>query len=393
MHVGVDATCWHNQRGYGRHARALLRALVRIDPESRYSFFLDSPNGDAHTGDALPEGVSVCIVRADAPTAVAAAANGHRSVRDMWRMSRALSTADVDVLLFPTVYSYVPAFTRAKKVVMIHDVIAEKYPALTLPNRMARLFWKTKVALGRWQADVLVTVSDHSRQGIVEQFKVAPERVHVVGEASDPVFRVLDNPQPTPRLAALGLDQAGRTMVYVGGFSPHKNLEMLVRCFASLMAADGFADLRLILVGEYEKEVFHSYAGTIRKLVEQLRIGHRVVFTGYLPDDDLVVLLNRATVLALPSLLEGFGLPAVEAAACGCPVVATTASPLPALLVDGGKFVDPHDHAGWESTLCEVLASESLRERMRQVGIAAAKRLTWEAAAQQLLAVLRKVVA
>jgi glycosyltransferase involved in cell wall biosynthesis len=92
-------------------------------------------------------------------------------------------------------------------------------------------------------------------------------------------------------------------------------------------------------------------------------------------------------------LLEGFGLPAIEAAACGCPVLATTASPLPTLLGDGGRFVDPLDSAGWERALIEVLHSEELRQRMRDAGLAAARRLTWDLAAQQLQTVLRKVVA
>ncbi len=388
MRIGVDATCWHNNRGYGRHARALLRALVQGDGDHSYVFVTDSLAGF----DALPPQVEVRRVAASAPTVEAASAAGRRGLGDMWRMSRALAAPDLDVLLFPTVYSYVPVFSRAKKVVMIHDVIAEKYPQLTVPRRLARCLWRAKVALGRWQAHALVTVSEFSRRGLVEHFRLRPERVHVVGEASDPVFRVLDDSQPTPRLAALDLAE-GRLLVYVGGFSPHKNLKTLVAAFASLASQDDLKDVRLVLVGEYEKEVFHSYYGTIRRQAEALGLGRRVVFTGFLPDEELVVLLNRATALALPSLLEGFGLPAVEAAACGCPVVATTASPLPELLGSGGLFVDPADGPGWERALLEVLRSEELRRRLREEGVAAARRLTWDAAAGQLLAVLDQVAA
>ncbi len=387
LRIGVDATCWRNLRGYGRHARALLNALVRQDRENRYTFLVDSFIPTAE----LPPGVEIRQVAASAPAAVAASANGHRSLRDMWRMSRSLSKAQVDVLLFPTVYSYVPVWCRAKKVLLIHDVIAEKYPQLTLPRRLSRLLWRTKVALGRWQADALVTVSEHSRQGLVDHFRINPERIHVVGEANDPVFRVFDDPHPTPRLQALGLPRSGRSIIYVGGFSPHKNLEMLVAVFARLAARPEFADVHLLLVGEYEKEVFHSQAAILHRQVDQLRLGDRVTFTGFLPDEDLVVLLNRATVLALPSLLEGFGLPAIEAAACGCPVVATTASPLPGLLGRGGRFVEPTDQSGWESALAEVLASDAVRRQMREAGLAATRLLTWDAAAQGLLGILRKV--
>src|SRR4029079_11386601 len=100
MKIGVDATCWHNNRGYGRHARALLSALARIDGENRYTFFLDAREGL----ESLPPSVEPSLVRADAPASVAASANGHRTMRDMWRMSKALSNPSLDLLLFPTIY-------------------------------------------------------------------------------------------------------------------------------------------------------------------------------------------------------------------------------------------------------------------------------------------------
>ncbi len=181
-------------------------------------------------------------------------------------------------------------------------------------------------------------------------------------------------------------------LAYVGGFGPHKNLDQLLRVFASIAGSPGLEDVRLVMVGEYEKEVFYSRAGSLRGQVEDLGLSGRVVFTGFLPDEDLVVLLNRATALVLPSLMEGFGLPAVEAAACGCPVVATTASPLPDLLGEGGLFADPESAEQLERALRDVLGSESLRAGLGAAGLEAAGRLTWDAAAGQLQSVIREVV-
>ncbi len=388
MHIGVDATCWQNNRGYGRHARALLSALVHLDMGNQYTFFMDSTEGL----ESIPGKVQVQVVRTSVPSTIAASSTGHRSFRDMARMSRAVSSGDFDLLLFPTIYTYIPVFSRAKKIVIIHDVIAEHYAHLTLPTYRARLFWKTKVALGRWQADVIVTISDYSKQEILKRFKISPERVFVVGEASDPAFRLLEHPMLTPRLEALGLTQNGRSIVYVGGFSPHKNLESLVSTFAKVVSQKAFSDVRLFMVGEFKKEVFHSYFGTIKKQVDDLKISDRVIFTGYLPDEELVVLLNLSTVLVLPSLMEGFGLPAVEAAACGCPVIATTASPLPNLLGKGGLYVNPAEPRELEFALIRVLESEGLRRHMRETGLAATRQLTWDAAAREMMTVIQKVV-
>ncbi len=387
MHIGIDATCWQNNRGYGRHARALLSTLVQLDTENRYTFYLDS----VENSDTLPPQAEARWVSTSAPTVRAASSNGHRSIGDMWQMSRALSDARLDLIFFPTVYSYVPVLSRAKKILMIHDIIADKFPHLTLPSRTGRFFWNAKSALGRWQADAIATVSNFSRDEIVRHFGLAEERVFVVGEASDPIFRRLDHPRPTPYLRLLGIDETARMVLYVGGFGPHKNLEALVAVFSRIAAKEELSDVRLVMVGEHDREVFHSYFGTIKQQVEELGVGNRVIFTGYLPDDELLVLLNLGTVLVLPSLMEGFGLPAVEAAACGCPVIATTASPLPQLLGEGGIYFEPTNLTGFRDALTSVLASSGLRGHMRDAGLAAAQGLTWDAAARQLLNLIEQV--
>lgn len=381
MKIGVDATCWQNSRGYGRHARALLQALVQLDKENQYTFFMDS----TEEAESVPSEAKVHVVTSEKPTALAASANGHRSLSDMWRMSRAMSQGNFDLLFFPTIYSYVPVFNRAKKVVMIHDIIAERFPQLTLPKRTSRMFWKAKVALGRWQADAIATVSEFSRDCLVQQFKLDPESVFVVGEASDSVFRVLPDSELSPRLLDAGITNSHRYITYVGGFNPHKNLETLVEAFASVTKQEACADVRLVMVGENKKEVFHSYFATIKKQVEELGLSNRVIFTGFLSDEDLVILLNHSTVSVLPSLMEGFGLPAVEAAACGCPVIATTESPLPGLLKEGGIYFEPTNTDELINALVKVLSSQTLRMQMSNAALQSANKLTWGAAAKQMM--------
>jgi glycosyltransferase involved in cell wall biosynthesis len=386
MQIAVDATCWHNRRGYGRHARALLRALVELDRGNRYTLFLDS----IEDAEPTPPECEVRILRSAVPTFRAASATGHRTLADMGRMSRALSAREFDMVLFPTIYSYVPVFSSARKLIMVHDIIAETYPKLTIPGRRERLFWDVKVRLGYWQADALITVSEYSRTGILKRFHVNPRNLFVVGEAADPVFRRLDHPVPGPNLLRLGLDGSRRTVLYVGGFSPHKNLEALITAFSRVAARNEFADLQLVMVGDTTGDAFLTCVGALQARIEALGLKEQVIFTGYLDDEDVIVLMNTAELLALPSLMEGFGLPAVEAAACGCPVVATTESPLEALLGEAGIYVGP-DEAGIEDALVRVLSSEQLRVHMRECGLAAARSLTWPAAARQMMDVIERV--
>ena len=388
MRIAVDATCWHNRRGYGRHARALLRALVELDRENQYTLFLDS----VEEAEPTPPGCDVRVLHSSVPTFLAASADGHRSLADMGRMSRALSASEFDLILFPTIYSYVPVFSRARKLVMAHDIIAETYPKLTVPSARARLFWNIKVRLGYWQADALITVSEYSRLGILKYFKVNPRNLYVVGEAADPVFRKLENPVPGPNLKRLAIDGSRRMAVYLGGFSPHKNLTALVNAFARIAASQEFADLQLVLVGDTTGDAFLTCVGALVEQIKALGLENRVVFAGYLGDEDVVVLLNLASVLVLPSLMEGFGLPAVEAAACGCPVVATKESPLAGLLGEGCISVGTGEEEIADA-MARVLSSKALQAHMRERGLEAASRLTWPAAARQMMDVIRKVAA
>jgi alpha-1,3-rhamnosyl/mannosyltransferase len=387
MRIAVDATCWSNRRGYGRFVRALLQAAIAADSRNQYTFFVDYPTDEF----PLPAGVEVVRVAARVPTVKAAAADGSRSLRDMWAMSRALSSRRFDLVFFPSVYSYVPITSRVPQLVTIHDVIPELYPELVFPSLRSRLFWRAKVSLGISQAHLVLTVSDYSRRCLAETLRIPPARMRVVSEASDPVFRRLEAPRPTPLLERLGLLPGTRFVCYVGGFSPHKNLPLLVDVLADLQSHESLRDVRLVFGGDYEGDVFYS---GYRQLVEQVRrlgLEDKVVFTGYLRDADLLALLNLAQLLLLPSFCEGFGLPAVEAAACGTPVVATTRSPLPELLGEGAVILDPDDRAGWTRALVSILSNPARREKMAQAAHAAAQKLSWQNSARQLLEIFEEV--
>jgi len=385
MRIGIDATCWTNRRGYGRFLRALLAATLEVDRQNRYVFFLDDESSEF----PVPQNVEVVRVAAGVPTVRAAASNGSRSLGDMWAMSRAISAQPLDLFFFPSVYSYVPLLGRVPQLVAIHDVIPELFPELVFPSLRSKLFWSAKVKMACAQARLVLTVSEYSRQRLAEVLGLNPLRLRVVPEAGAPAFRRLE-----PGAIAwealyqrLGLPSDARLLVYVGGFSPHKNLPLLVDVFSSLAAQPRFAAARLVLAGDYEGDVFHSGYQQLKQQVERLGLADRVVFTGYLGDDDLVPLLNRAEVLLLPSFCEGFGLPAMEAAACGTPAIVTTRSPLPELMGAGAIALEPEDRAGWLEALERILSDKALRDRMAAAAFEAAGRLSWQSSARHLLAI------
>ena len=390
VRIGVDATCWNQRRGYGRHLRALLRAVYERNHPHEFVLFVDAPPAEEH---APPVGAELRRVYVQTPAATAARAEGSRSLPDMWAMSRALSDPSLDCVFFPTVYSFVPVFTRASKLLMIHDVIAERLPQYVFPTRSGWLKWKAKCALAVRQSRMILTVSDFSRRSIADYFKIPLEKVRVIGEAADAVFRRLPERQWPEALAAKGIRPGGRLITYVGGFSPHKNLLRLLEVFDRLTAEPRLEDVHLVLVGDYSTDPFYSSYPELKRRLDGSRIAARVVFTGFLPDGDLVRLLNHSSLLALPSLMEGFGLPAVEAAACAVPVVATKHSPIPELLGEGAIAVDPHSTEEIHQAIVKVLDDEILRRGMGETAACAAAALSWERAADDLLSAMDEVAA
>src|SRR5208282_1609178 len=318
-------------------------AVLELDKHNHYIFFVDCDCDEF----PLPSDVEVYRVSTKAPAVKAAAADSRRSVADMWAVASAIRRARVDLVYFPTDYTYVPFFIGAPRLVTIHDAIAEMFPELVFPTLRSKIFYRAKIRSGIHQARLLITVSEFSRRQLVEELKISPGRLRVVSEAADPIFRPLQSSSATEVCERWRIPPEARCLIYVGGFSPHKNLFMLLDVVHELVGRDAFRDLRLVLVGDYTGDSFYS---CYDQLANRVRLGSmegHVLFTGRLEDEDLIVLLNRSDALVLPSFGEGFGLPAVEAAACVFNVPATTESPIPELLGQGALAISPGDRSGW----------------------------------------------
>lgn len=393
MRIGIDTGCWLNGRGYGRFTRELLHALCdAVGPEDRLLFFMDEPT--AVEFDLRGEHVERVVTPLSETPSEAAATGGNRRIGDLWRLSRAVGRADLDVFFFPSVYSYFPVPVRLATVVTIHDAIAERFPELTLPSLRDRLFWKLKVGLALRQSRLVLTVSEYSADEISDVHGIPAEKLRVAGEAPSPEYRPpADRSEVTAAARRIGLPEGGRWFTYVGGFNPHKRLDVLIEAHARLLAEDPAEAPYLVLVGSRDSDRFHDNLAELEELIARRGTGDRVVWTGFLPDRDLRALHAGALALVLPSEAEGFGLPAVEAAACGTPVVATRRSPLPRLLDGGGIFVEPGDTGALAGALRTLARDEETRSRMARRAERRAGELSWDRSARSTLAALREAAA
>jgi alpha-1,3-rhamnosyl/mannosyltransferase len=375
LHVGIDATCWTNDRGFGRFTRELVKALARRDTGFRYSLVFDQP-----PEGPVPDGVEVLVAGADRSLSAQSIGKRARAPDYVLRLGLLAGRAGFDVFFFPAVYSYFPLFARTPCVVCYHDTIAERFPELIFPSRLNHRLWQAKTWLAKQQGRRAMTVSQASARELETVLGIPPDRIDVITEGPDPVFRRLDDATRRAARAGIGVPEGAPLLVYVGGFNRHKNVLGLLRAMPAVVEAH--PDVRLAVVGDTSGKGFWDNAGELQAAVDaHPALKERVRFTGYLDDESLAGVLNGASALVFPSLAEGFGLPAVEAMACGAPVLASARGSLPEVVGEAGLFFDPEDPADIAACLNRFLGDAGVRTRLAAAVGPQVAGFTWDRAA------------
>ena len=373
LHICVDATSWVNDRGFGRFTREILKALLARDEGFRYTLLFDQlPE------EPLPPGAEVLTARTDLGLNQSAVGSSARSPGYFLKMARLARSVPYDVFFFPTLYSYFPLLQRKACVVCYHDATAERFPELLFPTKTNHWLWQAKTALARLQTTRAMTVSETSAADLETIHHFAKERIDVVTEAADDVFRVIDDPALRERARARhGIPQDARLLVHVGGMNAHKNLLGLLKAMPQIVEAE--PRTHLALVGDTSGKGFWDNVGELKAFIAANDpLSDHVHFTGYVSDPDLAELLNASEALVFPSLWEGFGLPAVEAMSCGIPVLASNrGGSLPEVVGDAGLLYDPEDPGAIASCITGFLRDDELRARLARNALERSRLFSW----------------
>lgn len=373
MRIVIDYTpAVHQRAGIGRYTRGLVQALARLDTANQYTLLVFGQAGAYFTPTRLPANFKLRYV----------------PISDRWATIlwyRLNLPLPVDLFAGRADLFHGPSFTLPPSLFIpslltVHDLSFLRYPRGAHP---ALLAWLTKAvprSLGR--ARHVLADSQNTRADLIQLMHIPAERITVIGAGVEERFQPATDPETLARIRAR-YRLPDRFVLSVGTLEPRKNLTGLIAAFDQLVTAaeePPAADLHLVMAGGkgwlYDDIFAAAQASPVR---------NRIHFTGYVADEDLPALYSLASLFAFPSHYEGFGIPVLEAMACGTPVVCADNSSLPEVAGGAAVLVEASDTAALTDAMRRLLIDISLRESLIRRGYEQARKFTWDGAAQRLL--------
>ncbi len=380
MRIAIDGSAIPRQMaGAGVYTYNLIRALAATESEHQFVVFARA-------------GLFEDLADLRSPVEVVRVAPSSRPARLAWEQATLpllLRRARADVLHSPHHHTplgarlVLPGSPRPRLVVTFHDVTF-----LLLPRRypiVRRLYMEAITRASARVADAIITPSQTVRNDVIARLGVPGERVVAVAEAAAPQYTPVEDGDTLGRVR-WKYHLPSRYILSVGSLEPGKNRARLIAAYSRLRGAG--TDCPLVIAGQpawrHESDA---------DLAQRLGLGERVRFLGFVPDDDMPALYSAATLLAFPSLYEGFGLPVLEAMACGTPVVTSNISATAEAAGDAALLIDPRDVEALAAAIDRLLSDEALRADLRARGLERAKLFSWQRAARETLSVYEVVAA
>lgn len=283
-----------------------------------------------------------------------------------------------DIDIFYTFSHYAPRFCPVPYIITIYDLSFEKFPQYFKKSDLVKL--KNWTYYSAKKAEAIITISEYSKKDIVDYYKIPENKITVSypGYNQD-VYKIINNQDEIEKIKNK-YKITGKYLIYIGTLQPRKNLTVLLEAISKLK------DIKLVVVGKKG----WLYNDIFEKVIS-LGIKNRVIFTDFIPDTDIARLLNGAEVFVLPSLYEGFGIPVIEAMACGCPVIASDNSSLGEIVADAGLLFYPGSVNNLLSVLEKPLNDVKYREELIKKGLNRARDFNWEKCTNIIFHTIEKV--
>jgi glycosyltransferase involved in cell wall biosynthesis len=377
MRIGIDARfLTHPQLGgFKTYIENLIAALAEVDTDNEYVLYLDrSPDHNTRLPNRL--NFTSHVVPGLLPVF-------GMPWREQVELARQAARDKLDLLHSPSLTA--PLRLTCPLVVTIHDMI------WFFPERFSNgKHWSAQRKLMEWyyrlvpqfaarHASAILTVSEAAKQSIVHHLGITADKVWVTYEAASHIYRPVDDAHQIEAVRQK-YELTSEFILAIGSADPRKNLSTLVKAYA-LLPTTMREQYKLVIVWTH-----HFLATELADQVEELELTTRVQFLKQVPNEDLVLLYNAAALFVFPSLYEGFGLPPLEAMACGTPVVAANNSSIPEIVGDAALLVQAQDTEGMAAMIAQVLTGETVQTSLAEKGLRQAARFSWEKCARQTIA-------
>ena len=365
MRIGIDARMYSSEfTGIGRYVFELTEHLARIDKKNEYVLFMNRPEYDNY--EPPNKRFSKVLVNAR-----------HYSYAEQLRYPSALRRAKLDLMHFT--HFNAPILYRRPFVVTIHDLTLSFFPGKKMNSGFRRFAYNKVLRSVLKNSKRIISVSKNTKQDLIDVAKISPNKIDVIYEGVGEDF----GPRSQKGVNEEVLKKYGITrsyILYTGVWRGHKNLVNLVKAFSILRQDEDF-DAQLVVTGTED-----PYYPEVKRTVTELELEADTIFTGLVPEEELVSLYQEANVFVFPSLYEGFGLPPLEAMRCGTPVVASKTSCIPEICgEDNAVFFDPYDPTEMADAIHKVWVNESLQKDLRERGLKHSKKFSWEKMAEKTL--------
>jgi glycosyltransferase involved in cell wall biosynthesis len=376
--IGIDVTAAVSQGGgIGRYTREIIQALAKVDSENEYHLYSAKRPKETPIPDPLPTGPNFSYH--EAPLS-------ERWLYRIWyRLNLPIPvqwiTGSLDLLHSPD-FVLPPLRDNIPSLLTIHDLSFVHFPETFTDSLVSYL--NNVVPRSIEAASHILADSESTKNDLLAIWGVAPEKISVLYSGVNSLFRPVtdDHVQETTR-QKYGIGDKPYLLT-VGTVQPRKNYQLLVRAFKTISQSHSHNLVVVGAMGWLHEQLLEE--------IEKQGLSNRVVLTGFVDDSDLPSLYSGATLFLFPSLYEGFGLPILEAMACGVPVIASNVSSLPEVAGEAAVLLSPIDEVGWADKMHQLLADASLRTRLVAAGFIQAQEFTWKNSAAQLLAIYKQLL-
>lgn len=364
MTIGIDARMYGGkQTGIGNYIRHLTRYLFQIDQENQYLLFLLEPEF-SHYQPPTPRITKIKV-------------NAHwYTWKEQLFLPWQLKKFPLDLIHFP--HFNAPILYNQRYILTIHDLTQRYFPGSSFSSFFRKQAYTLAFAHNIKKAAAIICVSHYTKKNVLENFKVDRRKIKVIYEGIEEGFRPLPRQNKIKALKdKYKIDKP--FILYVGVVREHKNIVGLVKAF-NLLLKKYKLDIKLVIVGSKDPR----YTKT-QEIINKLKLKRRIIQTGFVPQKELLLFYNAASLFVLPSYREGFGLTPLEAMACNTPVVVTQETSPPEILDDAALYFNPYDVKNMARIIAQVLQNQNLRQELVKKGKEQIKKFSWPKCARETL--------